>query len=726
MAGPASLDGSTALRLAGLDPALRLLPQALPGSWTAAPHALHDVHWEPGERCRLVVRLPDPTGTGRFVSVDVRPDGWSQHDYRDDAGLPGLSRAAAPEHVRSLLAPGLDGPVRRCRVEPVRYRSGSRCVLRYRVQAGPTWTSLYAKVLTPDLFADAARVQQALAASDDDRPRLVPGLVEVWPGLQTMVGEAVGGGSVSTLLAEPGASVAGRLRLAHDLGAVLAAFHRQCAATDRRWSPSEQLAALAALLPAARICDAATADRVTRLLDVLASGLPATSTEVLTHGAFRAGQVVVSPGGRLLVLDTDGARRGDPSADLGTALAHLRWQAIRLPGQRTTLLRAEQALLSGYAGRAGDGDPRALAWWHAAGLLQVALRRYRRLEVDQWGRLPELVDAASDLLADRRPSASPPAATDPLDVRQMTRVLGEAVTARAGCSLPVVVESAAELGSAHGGRSVVRYSVRGLDGAGPVSVVGKRFTEHRRARLLYDHLCQLDAGPFADGPLRVPAPVALVPALGLVVYRHCEGRPLHRLTAPARAVHGARRAARWLAQLHASDVRLPRAFSLDQEETSTREWATLIGDRHPRLAEQADDLARAWLAGARAAVRVPVVPIHKDFHPGHVLVGEDLFVIDLDEARCGDPTFDVAHFCCYLELLSPDRGRAARDAFLAEYAGASGWQDPGSYDAFSAYTWLKIAKQCAVGTGPQQPVPAGRRDEAVARALAEGARCLSG
>ena len=40
---------------------------------------------------------------------------------------------------------------------------------------------------------------------------------------------------------------------------------------------------------------------------------------------------------------------------------------------------------------------------------------------------------------------------------------------------------------------------------------------------------------------------------------------------------------------------------------------------------------------------MPAVPIHKDLHPGHVLVGDDVYVIDLDEARNGDPTFDVAH-----------------------------------------------------------------------------------
>ena len=70
------------------------------------------------------------------------------------------------------------------------------------------------------------------------------------------------------------------------------------------------------------------------------------------------------------------------------------------------------------------------------------------------------------------------------------------------------------------------------------------------------------------------------------------------------------------------------------------------------------------------------MPIHKDFHPGHVLLGDDVCVIDLDEARRGDPTFDVAHFCAYLELLSTARRRrAARTAFLEEYAAATGWPD---------------------------------------------------
>jgi aminoglycoside phosphotransferase (APT) family kinase protein len=725
MSGSTVLDAPSAVRLAGLDPALRLLPQALPSSWTSSPWELHDLVWRPGEGCRLVVRLRPPERPPTFVAVDVAADAWWRRSYRDDVALPGVSRAADPDHVAGLLEPSLDGPVLACLVDPVRYRAGSRCVLRYRVRTRAGCVSFYAKVFAPERFSQVADVQQALSGAGEG-PSLVPPLVALWPQLHTTVGEAVHGPAVAAVLAEPTAPVAGRLRLAHDLGGRLAEFHGQDAVTAPGWSAADQLAALVAMLPAARICDPGTADRVAGLLDLLAAGAPDTSTEVLAHGAFRAGQVIRSEDGRLVFLDTDGVRRCDQGRDLGNALAHLRWQTVRLPGQRAVLRRAEQALLAGYVERRPVADPTVLTWWRAAGLLQVALRRYHRLEVAQWGQLPELVAAAAGLLTGPGARPAPSAATDLLDVDQMTRVLRPVLAGQAAGPQPVEVESAAELAAARGGRRVVRYSVRGLDGAETSSLVGKGFVEQRRARLLYDHLDRLNAGPFGTGRLRVPAQVALLPAMGLVLYRHCDGTPLHRVTTPAGLADGARLAARWLARLHGSDVRLSRGFSVAQEEKTTREWAAVIGSRHPCLAEQAHALADGWSAGVRAAGVVPAVPIHKDFHPGHVLVGDDVYVIDLDEARRGDPTFDVAHFCSYLELLSDDSsGPAARTAFLQEYVAATGWTDPGSYRSFCAYTWLKIAKQCAVGSGPHRTVPTERRGHVV-RALARGARWLDG
>jgi len=710
--------------LAELDPALRLLPRALPPGCTDLPWELHDLGWTPGEGCRLVVRLRPADAPARFVAVDVSAESWSWHDYREDPGLPGLARVADPDEVARLLAGRLDGPVRRCRVEAVRYLAGSRCVLRYDLRTSSAWTSVYAKVLAPKRFPEAARIQQALAGLGEKGPLLVPALVSVWPEQHTLVGEAIPGRSVSSVLAAPAEPVTRRLRLAHELGGLLADFHGRDVAAPG-WSSSDQLASLTALLPAARLCDPVTADRIAGLLDLLASRAPVTSTEVLGHCGFRASQAVWSPHRGLVFLDTDGARRCDQGRDLGTALAHLRWQAIRRPAQRSELRRAEQALMAGYVDRIQVTDREALTWWRAAGLLQVALRRYRRLEVSQWKLLPELVGAAADLLAS--PSSPPPppetVPTDLLDVRQMTRVLRPALAAHTG-GAPVEVQSAVELAVEHGGRRVVGYTVRGLDGPRSTYLVGKRFEDQRRARLLHDHLDLLAAGPFAAGRLRVPALVAFLPALGMVVYRRCEGTPLHQIRSPHDRMRDARLAARWLARLHTSGVRLPRTLCLDQEEQSTREWATVIADRQPGLGGRAHALAADWSAGARAARPVLAVPIHKDFHPGHVLLGDDVCVIDLDESRNGDPTFDVAHFLGYLELMSPDPTRTAA-AFLDEYADATGWADAGTYRAFSAYTWLKIAKQCALGTGPFRTVPADRRPEETAHALARGERCLT-
>lgn len=724
MPGPLTLDASAATWLAGLDPALSLLPRALPPTSTRPQWSLHDARWTPGEGCRLAYRV-DPGGSAStFMAVNVTPVTWSQHDYREDPTLPGLPSASDSALVGDLLAPHCEGPIRRCRIEPVRYRPGSRCVLRYDVETAAGRSTFYAKAFRPERFSEVYPLGTALGAADGGNG-LVPEATTAWPDLHVIVGAAIRGRAVSAVLGDPAVPAGERVRLAHRLGDLLARFHRQSGVTAPRWSAADQVAGLATSMAAVRSGDAGLGDRLSSVCDVLAAHVPACGTEVLGHGGFRAGQVVLSDDGRLIVLDTDGLCLCAPGRDLGSVLAHLRWQGVRHPEQQQVLCDAGRALLSGYQGRAGAVDTQALLWWRAAGLLQVAVRRYRRLEIADWPAVPTLVDAAAELLA-RQSHLAAGGATSPLDTSQMATALGAALGRPACPPLAVVVESADELASSSARRSVVRYAVRGLDGPHAVAVVGKTFTESRRARLLHDHLRLLHEGPFRAGDLRVPEPLAIVPQQRLVLYRHCDGTPLDLITVPAQAEEGVRGAARWLARLHTSDVRLPRTFSLEQEERSTKEWATLVGQIHPSLAPQAHSIADRWVAATRSAGHNGVVPIHKDFHPGHVLVGDDLYVIDLDEARQGDPGFDVAHFCCYLERAPGDWNKQPlHAAFLKEYAAHTGWMDNGTYAPFCAYTWLKIAKQWAVGSGPCREASPARRMSGVARALAKGNACLS-
>ena len=722
---PTSLlfDDSSTARLAGLDPVLSQLPDSLPPAATGPTWELHDVRWTPGESCRLAYRVRTSTSS-RFVAVNITGRGSTQHDYREDPMLPGLTSASDPTAVGPLLAELFDVPVRRLKVEPVRYRPGSRCVLRYDLETADGTRRLYAKAFRPDRFAEVARLGGSLAGAADGL-RLVPELVAIWPGLHVTVGAGIHGRTVSAVLGDPAVPAGRRARLAHRLGDLLARFHEQQVAGAPRRSATEQLAKLTVETAAARAVDAHLVDRLDAVLDLLAARIPAAGVEVLGHGGFRAGQVLVTDDGRLVVLDTDGVCVCDPARDLGTVLAHLTWQAVRLPAQRPVLRGAEHALLSGYERRAGAVEPEALLWWRAVGLLQVVARRYRRLEIQHWSDVPALVDAAADTLATQSRS-TPGGATDLLDIRQMSKVLQTVLARSADSSQSVEIISASRLATAPGRRVVVRYSVRGLEGVRAVPLIGKALTESRRARLLHEHLRLLHDGPFGSGDLRVPEPVALLPAQRVVLYRHCEGTPLDRITEPADLEAGVRRAARWLARLHTSDVVLPRTFSLAQEGESTRQWATAVGQVHPALAAPARALAEGWVTVAMSADLVQEVPIHKDFHPGHVLVGDDLCVIDLDEARQGDPAFDVAHFCCYLELAGGyGASRSHTAAFLDEYAVATGWTDKGTYAPFCAYTWLKIAKQWALGSGPCRDTETARPAAEVERALAKGAECLS-
>lgn len=696
--GTIALDDATAIRLATLDASLAALPQALSACARRDPWQLHDVRWAPGHGGRLAY-IDDSSGTTEFFGVEVSGEEWGRYGWRDDTGLPSLTVAADPVEVARRLETVLGEPVR-CSIEPVRYRPGSRCVLRYDVTtASGSSTTLFAKALQADGYARIAALYDTLAARGD-RTGMLADVVAWWPDVHVVVGSSVGGTSASTVLGAADVSLADKVRLGHDLGELLARFHDLSVVPDATWSADQQVIMLADAMAAVECADPITGIRLGGVLDTLADTMPEPGPPILAHGSFRAGQVAVTADGRPVLLDVDEVRHSDRERDLGIALAHLTWQGIRQPHQQDALDQAERALLTAYERTAGAVRPDALRWWRTSGLVQVAARRFRRLEVGAWSMTDELAAAAESLLAHGRPTAV--AAPDLLDAGEVSVVLRRA----AACE--VEVETAELLGVAPGRRSVVRYVTRGIDGeTGAAPVIGKQFTHARSARLAYYHLRLLADGAFGDGPFRVPSPVGLAGDQGLLFYREDVGAPLGSLLDGPAGIDGVRSAAEWLARLHSSDLRLPRELSLAREVESTRQWAIQISHLHPPAAARAGALASRWAAAARSAAVDAVVPIHKDFHAGHVLIGEQTCVIDLDEARMGDPAFDVAHFCTYLDQLGAPA--LAVEEFVDAYSTATGWADKGSLAPFRAYTCLKIAKQAVVGSGPFRHVDLAHR-----------------
>jgi Ser/Thr protein kinase RdoA (MazF antagonist) len=718
-------------RLAGLDPALQHLEAAL-AHVDQARGQLHDARWTPGEGCRLAYRAPAEQGGHTYRDVTVSSRGWVERDYRDDPSMPGLDRAADAATVTGRLA-GLAGPAATWSVEPVRYRGGSRCVLRYDARMAAGARSAYAKAFSAREFPAAARAIDTLSRV----PALagvVPHVLAVWPDLRVVVVAAVPGRSASTVLGDPALAPSAAAGLGRELGSLVAGFHRQSFASAPTATAADRICTMTAELAPTRCADAELGERCADVVDGLRRRLPRRPAEVLAHGALRTGQVVVGADGHLTVLDLDGVCRSEPGRDLGTVLAHLTWAGLRDPGLQPTLEQARAAFVSTYEEAAGPVDPASLRWWCAAGLLQVAARRYRRLETRWWPLTTGLVEAAEALVhADAPapaggiwplPTSAPThtALSDAalLDARLMTHVLDDVLVRPGRAGSRPIVQSAEQLSVAESRRTVVRYTVRGLDRSRATTVIGKAFTEPYRAHLLHEHLRVLSQGPFSEDGLRVPEPLGLLPDEGLVLYRSAPGTPLDRVADRAVVLRGLQGAGLWLARLHTSGVVLPRTWSLAQERASSRGWADVVVRASPRMADAAYRLARGWSEGlTQEGVRQ--VPLHKDFHPGHVLVGETICVIDLDEARQGDPAFDVAHFCAYLEAFGPYR-RDARlhQAFVEQYAAASGWEPTGTVNSYAAYAWLKIARQWALGSGPCRGTGEAERRAGAARALTRG------
>jgi hypothetical protein len=278
-------------------------------------------------------------------------------------------------------------------------------------------------------------------------------------------------------------------------------------------------------------------------------------------------------------------------------------------------------------------------------------------------------------------------------------------------------------------RALIAYELAGPCGRRR-RIFAKHYADPARASRLHDTLVALyDEAATRRLAFAVPRPLGWFRDLNLALYAAVEGPFLDGLLRRGRAAASpARRAGMCLAQLHSCGPPLDRRFDLATERVNLGAWASLVDRELPGAgaSELADAFARAALAASASAP----APLHKDFHPRHVVVGRRLGIIDLDEMRWGDPSFDIAHFCAYLDLLGlradlGDGGRAAlRRAFVEGYAREAGASHGERTALFGVYACVKIARQLCTLTGVR-PVPTGAERRRQVRAILDRGRELS-
>ncbi|MDQ2987102.1 MAG: aminoglycoside phosphotransferase family protein [Armatimonadota bacterium] len=169
-----------------------------------------------------------------------------------------------------------------------------------------------------------------------------------------------------------------------------------------------------------------------------------------------------------------------------------------------------------------------------------------------------------------------------------------------------------------------------------------------------------------------------------------------------------------LAAMHKADVKVSRQHTIESEMEILQN----------RLADD-PELFCACKAASRRLVATSPAAIHRDFHPGQLLIQPNgrLAILDFDLMAMGDPAIDVGNFAAHLEEAGI-RGKSvsgtAIKTFLKSYQGARG---PALLDNATIYCALSLARLVSIAReGEDRRAHAQRIRAAALLKLMEGSK----
>lgn len=396
--GP-DLDGAHLLTGPGTADLLSAVLSAHQGSLVSA--ALDHVDVMPGRTTTVTYSCQVRWGEGvrtEIVGLTARAGGLSEDDrlagvfgdgerevaawlYPDDPDLPGLARITVAESACRVLAEyGLIGPPvdpSRLDLHVVSYRPRRHAVVRVQVDGGAA--VFYVKALAE------RHVNQAVARLD----MLARGHIPV-PVLLAVTDEnlvitaALPGQSMAHLLFEQPPVIAGE-----QLVALLDALPRSLVDMPRRTAWSDAVRRYATMVASQLPREAARLEQLVTTVQAGLSGIPA-GNEV-THGDFHEGQIHLSAGRVVGLLDIDACGPGRRVDDLACLLAHLSTvqHTNAVQARRLGMLRSR--LLEVFDQRV---DPVELRLRAAAVAISLATGPYRGQEPHWQRETGEIISTA--------------------------------------------------------------------------------------------------------------------------------------------------------------------------------------------------------------------------------------------------------------------------------------------------------------------------------------------
>jgi ATP-binding cassette, subfamily B, bacterial len=185
---------------------------------------------------------------------------------------------------------------------------------------------------------------------------------------------------------ERGRSVADSEDAVVAAGALIARLHAESAHGVLAAPPARQLEKAAESARQLVSVVPELAPRVDRLLAALERTRPDHLPLVASHGDFYAKQLLIAPGGELVLTDFDEICAAPPALDLATWASHV-WR--HSPHRPDRMERALDRLVAGYGER-----PEGLPWYLATMMLRRAPHPFRRFEPEWPDRIEAMVRAA--------------------------------------------------------------------------------------------------------------------------------------------------------------------------------------------------------------------------------------------------------------------------------------------------------------------------------------------
>ena len=236
--------------------------------------------------------------------------------FPDDPSLPGFREAVQPETaVRLVNRHVLAVATQRLLVQVIRYRPGDRAVLRHKIGK----TGLYVRILNPGKVASFLSAQSLVFNSDF----VVPRLAGYW-----------GSGGVLWMSEIPGRNLRRQIRrgMEPDCRPILDGL-------ESLWNmPKDSGGGQPFNLPGAYRRAKRTFRHVVHpedaafgslssAVNALAPFIQSWQPSAMAHNDFYDDQMLVLPDGRVAVVDFEEAGPGDPMLDVGSFLAHQRWNS---------------------------------------------------------------------------------------------------------------------------------------------------------------------------------------------------------------------------------------------------------------------------------------------------------------------------------------------------------------------------------------------------------------